>query len=159
MLSKPDGQRTEAAWRQMCLWMPPPRRSQVSMGTCGWGRKTRAAQNKAHSLKLKNVTWAQVWSALGMTGQLTERQDVEAKNTLFRKPANQEDVRLMSQNNHLMGSGCRFFYRIEMGERVEEVKTIILQTSSGMANLKEECVRSVLIRGSEFPEVGHYVWL
>ena len=51
----------------------------------------------------------------------------------------------------------RFFYRIEMGERVEEVKTIILQTSSGMANLKEECVRSVLIRGSEFPEVGHYV--
>ena len=89
-----------------------------------------------------------------MTGQLTERQDVEAKNTLFRKPANQEDVRLMSQNNHLMGSGCRFFYRIEMGERVEEVKTIILQTSSGMANLKEECVRSVLIRGSDSPEAG-----
>ena len=56
-----------------------------------------------------------------------------------------------------MASGCRFFYRIEMGEGVEEVKTIILQTSPGAAKLKEECVRSVLIRGSEFPEVGHYV--
>ena len=36
-------------------------------------------------------------------GQLTERQGVEARNTtLFGEPADREEVRLMSQNNHLV---------------------------------------------------------
>ena len=77
----------------------------------------------------------QAWPACCLTGQLTEEWGVGARNaTSFRKPANQEDGRLMSQNNHLVrvwmpGS----FYR-----RVEEVKTIILPISPGMANLREE---------------------
>ena len=33
--------------------------------------------------------------------------------SLFRKPADQEDGRLMSQNNHLWGLEARFFYRTE----------------------------------------------
>ena len=37
------------SWRQTGLWPPPPRRSQVSMGTCGRGGETRAAQKKAVS--------------------------------------------------------------------------------------------------------------
>ena len=57
----------------------------------------------------------------------------------------------------LRGLDARFFHRVEIGEGVEEEKTIILQASPGMANFKEECVRSVLIRGPEFPEIGHYV--
>ena len=49
-------------------------------------------------------------------GQLTERRGVEAKNmTLLRKPADQEDGRLLSQNNHLTGTlSARFFYRTAM---------------------------------------------
>ena len=44
--------------------------------------------------------------ALLTTGQAneSERRGVEARNTiLFRKPADQEDGRLMFQNNHLFG--------------------------------------------------------
>ena len=49
----------------------------------------------------------QAHSVCHMTGQLTKRRGVEArKTTLFRKPADGEDGRLMSQNNHLTGSGC-----------------------------------------------------
>ena len=49
--------------------------------------------------------------------QLTERQGVEARNmTVLRKPADQEDGRLLSQNNHLTGTlSARFFSRTEMG--------------------------------------------
>ena len=36
-------------------------------------------------------------------GQLTERKGIEARNTtLFREPADREEGRLMSQNNHLV---------------------------------------------------------
>ena len=46
--------------------------------------------------------------------------------TLLGKPADQEDGRLLSQNNHLTGTlSARFFSRTEMGG-VEDVKTIIL---------------------------------
>ena len=50
-------------------------------------------------------------------GQLTERRGVKARNmTLLGKPAEQEDGRLLSQNNHLTGTlSARFFYRTEMG--------------------------------------------
>ena len=45
----------------------------------------------------------QAYSAHHMTGQLTERQGVEARNmTLLGKLADQEDSRLPSQNNHLI---------------------------------------------------------
>ena len=49
--------------------------------------------------------------------QLTERQGVEARNmTVLGKPADQEDGRLLSQNNHLTGTlSARFFSRTEMG--------------------------------------------
>ena len=35
--------------------------------------------------------------------------------TLFGKPAYQEDGRLMSQNNHLMGLDASLLYKTEMG--------------------------------------------
>ena len=40
--------------------------------------------------------------------------------TLFGKPADQEDGRLMSQNNHLTGSGCQFLKR--EGEEMRQYK-------------------------------------
>ena len=43
-------------------------------------------------------------SACTLQTNKSERPGVEARNrTLFRKPADQEDCRLMSQNNHLIG--------------------------------------------------------
>ena len=49
--------------------------------------------------------------------QLTERRGAEARNmTLLGKPADQEDGRLLSQNNHLTRTlSARFFSRTEMG--------------------------------------------
>lgn len=34
-------------------------------------------------------------------------QSAEARNGLYKKPADGEDGRLMSQANHLVGSGCQ----------------------------------------------------
>ena len=39
--------------------------------------------------------------------------------TLFRKPADGEDGRLVPQNNHLMGSECQFLLQIKMKEGEE----------------------------------------
>ena len=45
----------------------------------------------------------QAYSAHHMTGQLTERQSVEARNmTLFGQLADHEDNRQPSQNNHII---------------------------------------------------------
>ena len=66
------------------------------------------------------------------------RWSIEARNiTLFGKPADQEDGRLMSQNNHLMGSGCQVLLQnrevVRWGSKVK--RPFILQISSGMASL------------------------
>ena len=57
-------------------------------------------------------------------GQLTERQGVEARNTtLFGEPADQEEGRLMSQNNRLVITLWMPLSVIEQrGRKGEEVK-------------------------------------
>ena len=46
---------------------------------------------------------------------------VETRNMpLIRKPADREDGRLMSQNDHLSGLDASFFYRIREGEAVRK---------------------------------------
>ena len=69
---------------------------------------------------------------------INQRWSIEARNiTLFGKPADQEDGRLMSQNNHLMGSGCQVLLQnrevVRWGSKVK--RPFILQISSGMASL------------------------
>ena len=75
-------------------------------------------------------------------------RDVEATNTtLFRKPADEEDGRLMSQNNHLVRVLVPGSFIGQRGRGVENVKTIILQISPGMFSGRE----------AGFSEAGHYV--
>ena len=69
------------------------------------------------------------------------RWSIEARNiTLFGKPTDQEDGRLMSQNNHLMGSGCQVLLQnrevVRWGNKVK--RPFILQISSGMASLGDQ---------------------
>ena len=52
-----------------------------------------------------------------------ERQDIEARNTtLFGKPADWEDSRLMSQNNHLVRVWMPGSFIEQRTREVEEVK-------------------------------------
>ena len=87
----------------------------------------------------KSCCWVQAHSAPPMTGQLTERWAVEARNTtLFRKPAHWVDGRLMSRNNHLpLGLDARFFYRTERdrswGSKVKRVLSLANHLWEGSA--------------------------
>ena len=76
-----------------------------------------------------------------MTGQLAERWDVEARNTtLFRKPADWEDDRLMSRNIHLIRvwMPVSFIERERDGMRKSNEKGHeSCKSSLGMASIRE----------------------
>ena len=62
-------------------------------------------------------------SAYRTTSQYIRDEVLEARNTtLFKKLADQEDGRLMSQNNHLMGAWMLGSFIEQRGEGGEEVK-------------------------------------
>ena len=64
-----------------------------------------SGEREAHAL-LCDFACSKLTLLTAQQANKSERQDVEARSkTLFRKPADQEDGRLMSQNNHLMDSG------------------------------------------------------
>ena len=113
-------------------------------------------------------------------GQSTWETGAKARNvTLFRKSADWEDGRLMSQNNHLIGVWMPGSFIEQRGERWgSKVKNpLILQISPEMASLGDwmcsflhSCshpwVDRVLKkdiwiwysgRGAGFPKAGHYV--
>ena len=55
-----------------------------------------------------SVTEAKLSLLAAQQANESERQDVKARNTtLFRKPSQKVDGRLMSQNNHLLGPGSQ----------------------------------------------------
>ena len=52
---------------------------------------------------------------------INRRRGVETRNmTLSGKPADPEDGRLMSQNNHLLGFGCQFLLQHREGEEMRK---------------------------------------
>ena len=78
---------------------------------------------------------------------MNRRQGVEARiMTLFWKPADQEDGRLMSQNNHHIRVWMPgFFYnKVGEGEEVKWKRLLILQISLGMVSLRRGCVNFFL---------------
>ena len=113
----------------------------------------------------KSCCWVQARSAPPMTGQLTERWAVEARNTtLFRKPAHWVDGRLMSRNNHLpLGLDARFFYRTEKdwswGSKVKRPLSCryILEWP---AVAEKKPILTLLQRRSQFwLHAGNFLWL
>ena len=78
------------------------------------------------------------WQANG-----SERRGVEARNTiLFRKPADQEDGRLMFQNNHLFGVWMpgSFMDQRWQGGGNKVKRPLILQISPRMASLRRGAI-------------------
>ena len=68
---------------------------------------TERTQNSALHAQSR-CYWVQACSAHCTTGQwISEMRSWVRNMTLFGKPGYQEDGRLMSQNNHLRGSGCQ----------------------------------------------------
>ena len=65
----------------------------------------------------------------------------------------------MSQNNHLVRVRVPGSFIGQSGRGVEDVKTIILHISPGMASHMCVCVLISSGIGAWFSEAGHYVWL
>ena len=85
---------------------------------------------------------------------MNHRRDVEARNTtLFRKLADREIGRLMSQNNHLLRSGCLVLLQNTEREKVrrQSKKAINLANISWNGQPLEE---SVLISSFLQPSTG-----
>ena len=79
---------------ETCTFSPGPPELATSPGIAGWGGGGLRMLLRPNSLCLPH--------------DRPMNQGAETRNMpLIRKPADREDGRLMSQNNHLSGSGCQ----------------------------------------------------
>ena len=78
---------------------------------------------------------------------VNRRPGIEARNTLFGKPADREDGRLMFQSSHHMRSECQVLLQVKdwerLGNRVK--RPLISQIPPRMASLGQGCVNFLLL--------------